>query len=374
MFRHGVDKPVIAINTWSTDTKPRDVSISVSSENIFNRIEPASPRQVSVHLTADGAHVETKIPLDSGIGYHTVFITLDDGTASITRSIDLGIVWSPYPGVRPNSFFATNASPRQGEDLQLLETIGMKVQRGHFAPNVATNSEKWPRELPYGEAVPLEFDSMDKEWDAMRSHGLWVLPIAGNALVGAGVFDRTPLAEKLGAYGPPNDTGRFLRTWETVLKHYPEWTTIEFWNEPWTFAWTWADTPGAYRQLQKEWCDMALTINPHYRLLAGSSVPFVRDEIEPFPDCWKGLLQGISNHPYADGVVEKNFRSGDVFRAIDETRLTARDLKLPYAYLTEGGVFTDDLIETWIGYKKKNEADAVRMRPHPHEFALYYDI
>jgi hypothetical protein len=337
LFRQGLDKPVISINSWSTDTQPHDLSIRLTIENIFNRIESPPPRPVSVHLSANGTHLETKIPLDSRIGYHSVFVTLDDGGASITRSIDLGIVWSPYPGVRPNSFFATNASPRQGEDLQLLETIGMKVQRGHFAPNVATKSEKWPRELPYGQAAPLDFDSMDKEWDAMRSHGLWVLPIAGNALVGAGVFDRTPLAEKLQAYGPPNDTGRFLRTWQTILKHYPEWTTIEFWNEPWTFAWTWADTPGAYRQLQKEWCDIALTINPRYRLLAGSSVPFVRDEIQPFPDCWKGLLQGISNHPYADGVVEKNFRSGDVFRAIDETRLTARDLKLPYAYLTEGG-------------------------------------
>ncbi len=44
------------------------------------------------------------------------------------------------------------------------------------------------------------------------------------------------------------------------------------------------------------------------------------------------------------------------------------------AFLKEGGVFTDDLIETWIGYKKLNEIDAVRLRPHPWEFMLYYDI
>jgi len=43
-------------------------------------------------------------------------------------------------------------------------------------------------------------------------------------------------------------------------------------------------------------------------------------------------------------------------------------------YLTEGGVFTEDLIETWIDYKRANEVDAIRLRPHPHEFALYYDI
>jgi glutamine synthetase len=43
-------------------------------------------------------------------------------------------------------------------------------------------------------------------------------------------------------------------------------------------------------------------------------------------------------------------------------------------FLKVGGVFTDDLIETWIGYKKLNEIDAVRLRPHPWEFQLYYDI
>ena len=43
-------------------------------------------------------------------------------------------------------------------------------------------------------------------------------------------------------------------------------------------------------------------------------------------------------------------------------------------YLTEGGVFTEDLIETWIDYKRVNEVDAIRLRPHPHEFAMYYDI
>jgi len=37
-------------------------------------------------------------------------------------------------------------------------------------------------------------------------------------------------------------------------------------------------------------------------------------------------------------------------------------------------VFTDDLIETWISYKRLREIDAVRLRPHPWEFMLYYDI
>ncbi|HXQ18677.1 MAG TPA: type I glutamate--ammonia ligase [Acidimicrobiales bacterium] len=43
-------------------------------------------------------------------------------------------------------------------------------------------------------------------------------------------------------------------------------------------------------------------------------------------------------------------------------------------FLRVGGVFTDDLIDTWVEYKRIEEGDAVRLRPHPWEFALYYDI
>jgi glutamine synthetase len=45
-----------------------------------------------------------------------------------------------------------------------------------------------------------------------------------------------------------------------------------------------------------------------------------------------------------------------------------------HGFLLKGDVFTEELLETFIGYKRKNEADAVRLRPHPYEFALYYDI
>src|SRR5882762_940506 len=45
-----------------------------------------------------------------------------------------------------------------------------------------------------------------------------------------------------------------------------------------------------------------------------------------------------------------------------------------HAFLLKGDVFTEELIETFVDYKRKNEADAIRLRPHPYEFALYYDI
>ena len=50
------------------------------------------------------------------------------------------------------------------------------------------------------------------------------------------------------------------------------------------------------------------------------------------------------------------------------------NLERDHEFLTEGGVFTSDLIETWIEYKREAEILPVQLRPHPHEFELYYDI
>ncbi|GHG51298.1 glutamine synthetase [Flavimobilis marinus] len=49
-------------------------------------------------------------------------------------------------------------------------------------------------------------------------------------------------------------------------------------------------------------------------------------------------------------------------------------LEADYEFLTQGDVFTPDLIETWIEYKRTKEVDPIRLRPHPHEFELYYDV
>jgi len=49
-------------------------------------------------------------------------------------------------------------------------------------------------------------------------------------------------------------------------------------------------------------------------------------------------------------------------------------LEADHAFLLKGDVFTADVIETWIRYKMDNEVLAMDLRPHPWEFALYYDI
>ena len=50
------------------------------------------------------------------------------------------------------------------------------------------------------------------------------------------------------------------------------------------------------------------------------------------------------------------------------------NLEADHDWLTAGNVFTPDLIQTWIDYKRSAEIDPIRLRPHPHEFELYYDV
>jgi glutamine synthetase len=45
-----------------------------------------------------------------------------------------------------------------------------------------------------------------------------------------------------------------------------------------------------------------------------------------------------------------------------------------HEFLLRGDVFTEDVINTWISYKTEHEVDALRLRPHPYEFCLYYDL
>ena len=49
-------------------------------------------------------------------------------------------------------------------------------------------------------------------------------------------------------------------------------------------------------------------------------------------------------------------------------------LEADHEFLLKGDVFTKDAIDMWIAYKTEKEINPVRLRPHPHEFFLYYDI
>ena len=49
-------------------------------------------------------------------------------------------------------------------------------------------------------------------------------------------------------------------------------------------------------------------------------------------------------------------------------------LEEDHEFLLQDDVFTEAVIEAWINYKRESEVDPVRLRPHPHEFDLYFDI
>ena len=49
-------------------------------------------------------------------------------------------------------------------------------------------------------------------------------------------------------------------------------------------------------------------------------------------------------------------------------------LERDHQFLLKGDVFTEEMLNTYIDYKREKEVNAVRLRPHPYEFPLYYDI
>jgi glutamine synthetase len=91
-------------------------------------------------------------------------------------------------------------------------------------------------------------------------------------------------------------------------------------------------------------------------------------------------LDGINNRIDPGSPIDKNLYDlppaeakevkstpGSLDQALDA-------LERDHTFLLRGDVFTADVIETWLDYKRKKEVDAIRLRPHPYEFHLYYDI
>src|SRR6476619_2628960 len=95
-------------------------------------------------------------------------------------------------------------------------------------------------------------------------------------------------------------------------------------------------------------------------LMAG--VDGIRNKIEPPAPVDKDLYELPPDEAAAIAQVP-----GSLAEVLDA-------LEADHDYLLEGGVFTEDVIDAWITYKRTNEIDPIRLRPHPHEFELYYDV
>ncbi|GAA4665297.1 MULTISPECIES: type I glutamate--ammonia ligase [Amycolatopsis] len=91
-------------------------------------------------------------------------------------------------------------------------------------------------------------------------------------------------------------------------------------------------------------------------------------------------LDGIKNKIEPPEPIDKDLyelppeEAKDVKQVPADLGTVLDNLEADHDFLTEGGVFTPDLIDTWISFKRENEIDPLRLRPHPYEFALYYDV
>jgi len=91
-------------------------------------------------------------------------------------------------------------------------------------------------------------------------------------------------------------------------------------------------------------------------------------------------LDGIENKIDPGPPVDKDMYDLEPHEAAKIKQMPAsleeslRNLEKDHAFLLKGNVFTADVIETWITYKREKELDQVRIRPHPYEFFLYFDV
>ncbi|HVZ74852.1 MAG TPA: type I glutamate--ammonia ligase [Polyangia bacterium] len=90
-------------------------------------------------------------------------------------------------------------------------------------------------------------------------------------------------------------------------------------------------------------------------------------------------LDGIQNKIHPGQPLDKDIyhlspeEAKDVPKAPGSLDAALNALEKDHAFLLKGDVFTSEVIETWLDYKRTNEVDALRLRPHPYEFGLYFD-
>jgi glutamine synthetase len=88
----------------------------------------------------------------------------------------------------------------------------------------------------------------------------------------------------------------------------------------------------------------------------------IQNKLDPGPPLDKDIYdlapQELEGFPQVPASLEESLRA----------------LREDHGFLTRGDVFTEDVIDTWIWFKQTREVQALRERPHPWEFAMYYDV
>ncbi len=111
-----------------------------------------------------------------------------------------------------------------------------------------------------------------------------------------------------------------------------------------------------------------------FRMPDGSCNPYLA-----FAAILMAMLDGIRNRIDPGEPLDRNIYDLEPEELVGVPRIPASleealsQLEKDYEFLLQGDVFTEDVIHTWIKFKRNEEIEAIRMRPHPYEFVLYYD-
>ena len=289
-------------------------------------------------------------------------------------------------------YFPVAPYDHYGDMVKKLENVDLLVERAHHEVGTAGQAEinyRFDTLLKAADDV-MKFKYIIKNtaWEAGKSVTFMPKPIFGDNGSGMHVHqslwkDGDPLFYSETGYGGLSDTARWYIG--GILKHAP--ALLAFTNP----------TVNSYHRLVPGYeAPISLVYSSRNRSasvripITGSNPKAKRVETR-FPDpsanpylAFAALMlagvDGIKNKIEPAAPIDKDIYElpPDEMAEIEQvpTSLGAvlDALEADHDFLTVGNVFTPDLIETWISYKREHEIAPVQLRPHPHEFELYYDI
>jgi glutamine synthetase len=293
-----------------------------------------------------------------------------------------------YFPVSPTDQFAD----LRDEMVMQLGKVGLLVERSHHEVGTAGQMEinyRFTDILSAGDDVmKFKYVIRNTAWQGGKTATFMPKPLFGDNGSGMHVHqslwkDGKPLFFEEGTYGDLSDMARWYIG--GLLKHAP--SLLAFTNP----------TVNSYRRLVPGYeAPVNLVYSARNRSaciripITGSNPKAKRIEFRcPDPSSNPYLafaamlmagLDGILNKIEPPAPVDKDLYELEGAEAaaipqvpgsLDEV---LNNLEKDNEFLTKGGVFAKDLIDTWIAFKRKEEVDYVRLRPHPAEFELYFDI
>ena len=112
-----------------------------------------------------------------------------------------------------------------------------------------------------------------------------------------------------------------------------------------------------------------------FRCPDGASNPYLA-----FAAMLMAILDGVKNKIHPGEPLDKDIYDlePEELKKVSKTPASLQnalsELRRDHEFLLQGDVFTEDVVDTWIWYKTEKEVEAIRTRPHPYEFVLYYDV